>query len=233
MMTKHAGWAIGVGLLSLTSAAWAQTPGNTSAAAAAAVQGPQARGNTLSTGIRRNTGAAANLGDFPVEDRSAPVARPVAGGPAPPVGGTGSVADEAGPHGHMRGSIGLAPGEVDMSRPIGPSDVARLVRLHEPRLRGCYDRAVTGTRNAPGGRVNLHFVISRDGSVSNPEVNGLPQLPAVGECLRSELGQLRFPRPESGTLPYGYALTFAPPAPVGRGARVARPVAPSRPSPRR
>jgi len=230
MTIKGAGWAVGVGVVCLSSWASAQPSGSTtSAAAAAAVQGPQAQGNTGATGIRRNTGGAANLGEFPVEDRPAPPPRPItAGGPAPVVGGSGSVADEVGPHGHMRGSIGLAPGEIDMSRPISAGDVARLVRVHEPRLRECYTRAIAGNRAPPGGRVNVRFVISRDGSVVNPDANGLPQLPAVATCLRTELATLRFPRPESGTLPYGYALTFTPPAPSrmpARGVRPARPTA--------
>lgn len=229
MAIKGAGWAAGLGVLALTITAGAQTPrGTTSAAAAAAVQGPQAQGVGAGTGIRRNTGAAPSLGDFPVDERPAAPPPPVAaGGPAPSIGGTGSVADEAGPHGQMRGSLGPAPGEIDMSRPIGPSDVARLMRLHEPRLRDCYTRAVTGRRNAPGGRVNLRVVIGRDGNVSGPEANGLPELPAVSECLRTELSQLRFPRPESGTLPYAWALTFTPPAPAGPPGRGNRPVRPA------
>ncbi|MBL8605060.1 MAG: AgmX/PglI C-terminal domain-containing protein [Myxococcales bacterium] len=208
-------------VISLTRLASAQpAPGNTSAAAAAAATGPQARpSDTLGAGIRRNSGSAPSLGDFPAADSNAPTPPPSRNAPAGPLGGTGTVADERGPHGEMRGSTGPAPGEIDMTRPIGPADVARLVRRYDPQMRGCYERLTARVRNAPGGRVAMRFVVNRDGTVSRPEASELAGLPALSGCLREQLALMRFPRPESGVLPFNYAMVFAPPAPPPPPAR--------------
>ena len=169
--------------------------------------------------IRRSTAGSSHLGEFPVDagTRAAPP-------PPPPrargdVGGTGTVDHERGPQGEIRGSTGAAPGEIDFSRPIGAADVARLLRMQEPRLRTCYD-AARATRPRLAGRASLRLVVSRTGELTDVSVAGFPDAPAVAPCMAAELRQVRFPRPESGVLPFNYAMNFSPPpAPPPRAAR--------------
>jgi hypothetical protein len=173
--------------------------------------------------IRRSTAGSSNIGEFP-ED-SGVAAPPTAPRGRGEVGGTGTVDRERGPQGQLRGSTGAAPGEIDYSRPISAADVARLLRTQEPRLRTCYD-AARATHPRLAGRVSLRLVVSRTGELTNVEVAGFPDAPAVAPCMAAELRQVRFPRPESGVLPFNYAMNFAPPAaPPPRTAR-------SRPRPR-
>jgi hypothetical protein len=169
--------------------------------------------------IRRSTAGSSHLGEFPVDagTRAAPP-------PPPPrargdVGGTGTVDHERGPQGEIRGSTGAAPGEIDFSRPIGAAHVARLLRMQEPRLRTCYD-AARATRPRLAGRASLRLVVSRTGELTDVSVAGFPDAPAVAPCMAAELRQVRFPRPESGVLPFNYAMNFSPPpAPPPRAAR--------------
>jgi hypothetical protein len=159
-----------------------------------------------STSIRRNMNAGTGVGDFPAENNPQPVARAANGD----VGSTGSVAERR-PDSELRGSSGPAPGEIDMSRPIGAADVARIVRAYEPRFRPCYDRARTAHPTL-AGRVNMRFVVGRDGSLTQVEVTGMPEVPEVATCIRTELQSTHFPRPEAGTLPFATGMNFAPPA---------------------
>ncbi len=169
------------------------------------------------TSIRRSTAGSSNLGEFP-EDSGVAVA-PSAPVPRGEVGGTGTVDHERGPQGQLRGSTGAAPGEIDYSRPIGAADVARLLRTQEPRLRTCYD-AARATHPRLSGRVALRLVVSRTGELTNVEAQGFPDAPTVAPCMAAELRQVRFPRPESGVLPFNYAMNFSPPpAPPPRNAR--------------
>ncbi len=170
------------------------------------------------TTIQRHTDHVSNVGEFPADEAPRPVARPANGD----VGSTGAVAERR-PDSELRGSAGPAPGEIDMNRPIGPADVARIVRAYEPRLRLCYDRA-RATRPTLAGRVTMRFVIARDGSLTNVDVAGLPAAPEVATCIRGELQSSHFPRPESGTLPFSYGMNFTPPPAPPRGRpRAARP----------
>ncbi|MDO9020493.1 MAG: AgmX/PglI C-terminal domain-containing protein [Myxococcales bacterium] len=169
--------------------------------------------------IHRSTAGSSHLGEFPVDagTRAPPP-------PPPPrargdVGGTGTVDHERGPQGEIRGSTGAAPGEIDFSRPIGAADVARLLRMQEPRLRTCYD-AARATRPRLAGRASLRLVVSRTGELTDVSVVGFPDAPAVAPCMAAELRQVRFPRPESGVLPFNYAMNFSPPpAPPPRAVR--------------
>ncbi|MBI5518370.1 MAG: AgmX/PglI C-terminal domain-containing protein [Deltaproteobacteria bacterium] len=149
-------------------------------------------------------------------------------GPAPPppprpppgeVGTTGAVVTEdQGPTGQLRGPSGPAPGEVDMTTPIGPGDATRILRLQESRFRPCYERALATHRNL-AGRVQLRFTIGRRGEVVNPSAAGLPEAPEVATCIAETLRVFRFPPPQTGTLPMSYAVNYAPPAPAARPPR--------------
>lgn len=167
--------------------------------------------------IRRSTAGSSNLGEF--RDDSGVAAAPAVPRARGEVGGTGTVDRERGPQGELRGSTTPAPGEIDYSRPISAADVARLLRTQEPRLRTCYD-AARATQPRLAGRVTLRLVVSRTGELTNVEAAGFPTAPAVAPCMATELRQVRFPRPESGVLPFSYAMNFSPPAaPPPRSAR--------------
>ena len=190
----------------MTAARTALAAALTLAATSAPAQTPP---DPNATAIRRSTAAAApSLGEFS-ED---------AGTPAPPprprvrgdVGGTGTVATEPAPQGNLRGSTQPAPGEIDFTHPIGAADVARLLQMQEPQLRACYD-AARATRPQLTGRVALRFVVSRTGELTDVDVRGFPDVPTVAPCMATALRQVRFPRPESGVLPFNRTMNFAPP----------------------
>lgn len=164
-----------------------------------------------STSIRRQTATVAtNFGEIPTE-------REVARGE---VGSTGEVISR-GPQTQLRGGTEPPPDAIDMSRRIGPGDVARIVRSRDTQFRACYERGRTRVR-ALQGRINIHFVVQPDGNLNGIEVTGLPAAPEVASCIRENLGTLRLPRPEAGALTFNTGMNFSPPAappPRARGRR--------------
>lgn len=185
--------------LSLASAAGAQPRRPPS--------GPQAAG-AEATAIQRNTAThETNFGVIPPEREL----------PRGEVGSTGQVISH-GPQGELRGAGAPAPDAIDLSQPIGPGDVARIVRTQDARFRACYDQA-RARRPALQGRVNMRFVVQRDGSLAQVDVTGLPEAPEVSTCIRAHLTGLRLPRPEAGTLAFNTGMNFSPP-PAAPGRRV-------------
>jgi len=178
---------------------------------AQAQRGPGAAPETVgspSTAIRRQTSTNLNsFGDIPPE-------RDV---PRGEVGGTGEVISR-GPQGQLRGGVEPSPDAVDMTRPVGPGDVARIVRARDPQFHACYERGRTRVRNLQG-RINLRFVMRRDGSLDQLDVNGLPQAPEVATCIRENLGTLRLPPPIGGSLVFQIGMNFSPPAAPARRPR--------------
>lgn len=198
-----------------------------SAAAAAAAQGVGTAQNNPS-GITRQSNMNSNLGEFREDSPrgpAQPVARPTGNTPID-VGGTGQVA-EHNPTSALRGSTGPAPGDIDMSTPIGPGDVARILRSQDFRFRPCYERALPTHRNL-AGRVVLSFTIDRAGHLQRPAAAGMPEAPEVASCIQEQLRLTRFPPPSSGTLPFVFPMNFTPPVVRGRAARP-----PARPTPAR
>lgn len=190
--------AAGLCSLLLGSASVAQTP-------------PRDGLGAPGTAIRRQTSTnLSNFGELPPE-------REV---PRGEVGGSGEVITR-GPQGQLRGGVEPPPDAVDMSRPVGPGEVARIVRSRDPQFRVCYDRG-RGRVRALQGRINLRFVLKRDGTVDQLDVSGLPEAPEVATCIRENLTTLRLPRPEGGTLVINMGMNFSPPpAPPPRRGRPA------------
>ncbi|MFO0626724.1 MAG: AgmX/PglI C-terminal domain-containing protein [Polyangiales bacterium] len=179
-----------------------------------AQRGPGASPETVGapgTAIRRQTATnTTTFGEIPPE-RDLPRGE---------VGGTGEVISR-GPQGQLRGGVEPSPDAVDMSRPVGPGDVARIVRARDPQFRACYDRGRTRVPTLQG-RINMRFVVRANGSLDELDVRGLPQAPEVATCLRENLGTLRLPRPEGGTLTFQSGMNFSPPpAPPPRRGRSA------------
>jgi hypothetical protein len=88
--------------------------------------------------------------------------------------------------------------------------IQRIVRQNYGRFRVCYE---SGLRSSPTleGRVEVRFVIGRDGAVSNVS-NGNSDLPdpSVVRCVLQAYYGLSFPQPESGIVSVVYPIMFSP-----------------------
>jgi len=146
--------------------------------------------------------------------------------------GTGRApAAESAPLGTLRGDSTPQPDQI--TGPIGPADVARIMRAQMPRLQPCYDRA-RATRPTLAGRIEVRFTLSRDGRATRVSAQGIPEAPEVALCVVDVLRQTVFPQPEPAPLQFFYPLMFNPPpvassAPPARGRGRGRPAAPARP----
>jgi hypothetical protein len=107
-----------------------------------------------------------------------------------------------------------APPKVNAGSPtvsgrLPPEVIRRIVRVNFGRFRLCYEN---GLKNNPDlkGRVNVRFVIARDGSVSAVSNAGsdLPD-PGVVSCVVRAFRGLSFPQPEGGIVTVVYPITFA------------------------
>lgn len=101
-------------------------------------------------------------------------------------------------------------GSTNVSGRLPAEVIQRIVRQNFGRFRLCYE---TGLRNNPSlqGRVEVRFIIGRDGAVSNVG-NGASDLPdsAVVSCVVRAFYGLSFPRPEDGIVKVGYPIMFSP-----------------------
>jgi hypothetical protein len=103
----------------------------------------------------------------------------------------------------------VSTGSPTVSGRLPPEIIRRIVRQNFGRFRLCYEN---GLKNNPNlqGRVNVRFVIARDGSVSNVGNAGsdLPDSGVVSCVVRAFYG-LSFPQPEGGIVTVVYPITFA------------------------
>jgi hypothetical protein len=88
--------------------------------------------------------------------------------------------------------------------------VRRIIRQNFGRFRLCYENGLRANREL-AGRVNIRFVIGRDGAVSAVTDGGsdLPD-PAVIACVARAFQGLSFPQPESGVVRVTYPIVFSP-----------------------
>lgn len=102
------------------------------------------------------------------------------------------------------------PESIDTGGRLPAEVVQREVRLHSGRYQSCY---ADGLRPNPSlnGRVEVRFVIGRDGSVVTAQDGGGSDLPdlAVRQCVVKAFYGLSFPTP-GGTVKITYPLTFTP-----------------------
>jgi hypothetical protein len=100
-------------------------------------------------------------------------------------------------------------GATSVSGRLPPEVIQRIVRQNFGRFRLCYEN---GLRNNPNlqGRVQVSFVIGRDGSVGS--VSGGGDLPDSGvvSCVTKAFYGLSFPQPEGGVVKVGYPIMFSP-----------------------
>src|SRR3954469_11975483 len=129
--------------------------------------------------------------------------------------GTGTGQGFGAGHGRLGGSHQTkAPkvrmGATTVSGRLPPEVIQRIVRQNYGRFRLCYEQGLSRNPNLEG-RVQVRFVIGRDGSVSNVS-NGGSDIPdsAVVQCVIRNYYGLSFPQPEGGIVTVVYPIMFSP-----------------------
>jgi len=129
--------------------------------------------------------------------------------------GTGTGQGFGSGHGRLGGSHATrAPkvrmGATTVSGRLPPEVIQRIVRQNYGRFRMCYEQGLSRNPNLEG-RVQVRFVIGRDGSVSNVSNGGsdIPDSGVVG-CVISAYYGLSFPQPEGGIVTVVYPIMFSP-----------------------
>jgi hypothetical protein len=139
------------------------------------------------------------------------------------IGGLGNGAGLGRGQGFGLGNGGLGHGthkvRVPLVRPDGqtlvsgrlpPEVIQRIVRQNYGRFRMCYEQGLSRNPNLQG-RVQVRFVIGRDGAVSNVQRgdSDLPDSAVVG-CVMGAYYGLSFPQPEGGIVTVAYPIMFQP-----------------------
>jgi hypothetical protein len=90
-----------------------------------------------------------------------------------------------------------------------PEVIQRIVHQNHGRFRACYEAGLA-TSPSLEGRVEVKFVIARDGSVATAS-DGASDLPdaAVRACVVRAFAALSFPQPEGGIVTVVYPLVFS------------------------
>jgi hypothetical protein len=103
-----------------------------------------------------------------------------------------------------------ADGNSVISGRLPPEVIQRIVRQNYGRFRSCYEVGLSRNPNLEG-RVQVRFVIGRDGAVSNVQNGGsdLPDSGVVG-CVIGAYYGLNFPQPEGGIVTVAYPIMFQP-----------------------
>src|SRR5215471_6715537 len=129
--------------------------------------------------------------------------------------GTGTGQGFGSGHGRLGGSHATkAPkvrmGQTTVSGRLPPEVIQRIVRQNYGRFRMCYEQGLAKNPNLEG-RVQVRFVIGRDGSVSNVS-NGGSDIPdsSVVQCVIRNYYGLSFPQPEGGIVTVVYPIMFSP-----------------------
>lgn len=97
------------------------------------------------------------------------------------------------------------------SQRLAPEVIRKVVRDYYWGFRGCYEAL---GQPLPATRAKLNFTISRDGKVSDGEVES-KEYPAFAKCLDGVMRSMVFPPPGDGIVTVGYPLEFAPGEPDG------------------
>jgi hypothetical protein len=108
------------------------------------------------------------------------------------------------------GGVTIREGEETISGHMAPELVQRVLRANRGRAQSCYEAALAAKPKLHG-RVVVKFTIGPDGKVGHAANAGsdLPD-PSAVECVVHAVGDLSFPKPDSGTVTVVYPLTFAP-----------------------
>jgi len=110
----------------------------------------------------------------------------------------------------LSGGANEAPSGSETSGRLPPERIQAIVRAGYGNFRLCYEAGLA--RNADlSGRVNIRFVIGRDGGVSNVSVDSttLPDRD-VAACVAKGFYDLKFPEPEGGIVTVIYPIMLEP-----------------------
>jgi hypothetical protein len=130
--------------------------------------------------------------------------------------GTGDGQGMGSGRGQLRGTHRTRPpssmriGKTEVSGRLPPEVIQRIVRQNYGRFRMCYEQGLARNPNLEG-RVQVRFVIDRQGSVANVQ-NGGSDLPdnGVTSCIIGAYYGLSFPQPEGGIVTVTYPVMFQP-----------------------
>lgn len=111
---------------------------------------------------------------------------------------------------HKTGTSLRMPREITTNGRLPKDVIQRIVRLSAGRFRACYESALR-TNPALEGRVEVRFVIGRDGQVAMAQ-DGESDLPndAVKGCIVKSFYALSFPPPMDGTVTVTYPMALTP-----------------------
>ena len=127
-------------------------------------------------------------------------------------GGRGSGLGKGFGRGSGRGvSVNISPGDGVVDGGLTSGEVARIIRQNLNRIRHCYEQLI---QRQPGvrGKVKVKFAIGANGRVRGARVvsSNIGDSTFKG-CLRSRIGQLKFPRPRgSSKVDVSYPFVFNP-----------------------
>jgi hypothetical protein len=89
-------------------------------------------------------------------------------------------------------------------------EIQKVIRAHFKEFRACYD---AGLKREPTleGRIQLRFVISREGTVIQVTDTGelKARAPEVSSCAIEVMSALVFPKPDGGIVTVVYPIAFA------------------------
>lgn len=101
--------------------------------------------------------------------------------------------------------------EIKINGRLDPAVIQRIVRQNSGRFVACYQ---DGLRTNPGleGRVQVAFVIARDGSVTTAHDTSGSDLPDqnVRACVTKAFYGVSFPEPSGGIVTVTYPFAFSP-----------------------
>ena len=93
---------------------------------------------------------------------------------------------------------------------LPPPLIQSIVRARYPQIQKCYDAGL-GRDPQLEGKVQVRFVIARDGSVNHVASDHSTLLDSeVLRCVVEEFNQLRFPKPDGGIVTVVYPLMLTP-----------------------
>lgn len=106
---------------------------------------------------------------------------------------------------------GVRLGDTLVSGRLPKEVIQRVVRQNHGRFRFCYEQGLTRNPNLQG-RIEVRFVIGRDGAVQNVTSGSGSDVPdaSVKSCLLAAFYNLSFPAPEGGIVTVAYPLVLAP-----------------------
>jgi hypothetical protein len=101
-------------------------------------------------------------------------------------------------------------GAQSVSGRLPPEVIQRIVRQNFGEFRKCYEQGLARDANLQG-RVQVKFVIGREGNVTNVSDGGsdIPDQ-AVRDCVFEGVKLLLFPQPEGGIVTVVYPIRFEP-----------------------